>query len=195
MKARMPVGFYISALASISIFSLPCFAQNASYSTTRTTTAPATSNALASQQVRNSDTSTTAADTESSSWKQSAADATDNAQLAGKRAYNYTSRGIKDVTLEGRVQAVLRENKSTRNSDVHVTADNGIVTITGNVPSERKARKVQAIVASVYGVKAVNNNLNYPRTQGAATPPDADSMGVAHPAYSDTAPAEDAPAR
>jgi hypothetical protein len=49
------------------------------------------------------------------------------------------------------------------------------------------------MVASVYGVKAVYNELRYPRADLAATPPDADSTGVAHPAYSHDAPAERVP--
>ena len=77
---------------------------------------------------------------------------------------------------------------------MHVTADNGIVTLTGQVPSELNARRAQEVVASVYGVRVVNNDLNYPHSREAVTPPDADSTGVAHPAYSDTAPAENAPA-
>jgi hypothetical protein len=89
---------------------------------------------------------------------------------------------------------VLHENKSTRGSDVHVTADNGTVTLSGQVPSETRAQTVQEVVANVYGVKTVNNELIYPKNRGAVTPPDSDSTGVAHPAYSDLAPAERAPA-
>jgi hypothetical protein len=73
-------------------------------------------------------------------------------------------------------------------------ADNCTVTLSGRVPSERDARAVEQVVLNVYGVKAVSNNLTYPLNPGVVTPPDADSIGVTHPAYSDIAPAERAPA-
>jgi osmotically-inducible protein OsmY len=76
---------------------------------------------------------------------------------------------------------------------VHVTANQGIVTLTGQVPNERTARHARQMVASVYGVKAVYNELRYPHTDLAVTPRDADSTGVAHPAYSHEAPAERVP--
>jgi osmotically-inducible protein OsmY len=132
----------------------------------------------------------------SGSWQQSASQAAHDAEVAAEKAYNEVAREIQDVSLEGKVLAVLHENKATRGSAVHVTASDGVVTLTGQVPSERAARSVQEIAAGVYGVKAVLNNLNYPHDNvETATPPDADSTGVAHPAYSDTAPAEKVPAR
>jgi hyperosmotically inducible protein len=104
-------------------------------------------------------------------------------------------QNVNDFSLATKVQAVLHENKYTRSSDVHVTATNGVVTLTGQVPTEESARRAQEIVASIYGVKAVNNDLNYPhRKVERATPPDSVSTGVAHPPYSKTAPVESAPA-
>ncbi|MBV8054920.1 MAG: BON domain-containing protein [Deltaproteobacteria bacterium] len=100
---------------------------------------------------------------------------------------------MKDISLEARIKAVLQGNKSTRDSDVHIMADNGMVTLTGGAPSEQNAQYVQEVVASVDGVKAVNNDLNYPHSKGTIIPRDADSMGIVHPAYSDTAPAEYVP--
>ena len=90
---------------------------------------------------------------------------------------------------------MLHENKFTRDENVHVRADNGMVTLTGRVPSEHSAKRVEQVVASVYGVKTVKNQLSYPTDRGVVTPPDADSTGIARPAYSDTAPAEKAPSR
>jgi len=194
MKAGISVPLKISALSLITIFALPCFAQNSSYSGTTTTTAPANSNSSASGQAGTASTATMA-ENSGSSWRQSVSDAAHNAEVITENVYNQVARGVKDMSLEARINAVLHENKSTRGSDVHVTADNGVVTLTGNVPSERNAQRVQEVVASVYGVDAVNNDLNYPRSGGALTPPDADSMDIAHSAYSDIAPAENAPVR
>ena len=182
--------FSAPALVAGLIFAAPCFAQSSSFSSTTTTTVPANSNSAASDQPGTTTTTTE----NGSSWKESAGEAAHNAEVATERAYNHVARDVKDMSLEARIKVVLHENKSTRDSDVQVTADNGTVTLTGQVPSEQSARRVQEVVASVYGVSTVNNDLNYPHRREAATPPDADSTGVAHPAYSDTAPAENAPA-
>jgi hypothetical protein len=120
-------------------------------------------------------------------------DAVHNVELASEKAYDHVARDVKDLSLETRIRAMLHEDKYTRGLDVHVTANNGVVTLTGQAPSEQSARHVQQVAASVYGVKAVHNDLNYPRHNQRVTPRDADSMGVAHPAYSRTAPAESAP--
>jgi osmotically-inducible protein OsmY len=139
-------------------------------------------------------TMTDNSDTTAGSWQQSASEAVRNAKDATQKAYNQMAGTVRDFALEGRIMAVLHENKWTRDSDVQVTANNGIVTLRGKVPSERTADHVQEVVANVYGVTAIRNQMDYPRNRGAVTPPNADSTGVAHPAYSDTAPAENAPA-
>ena len=128
------------------------------------------------------------------SWQRSASDAVRDAELATEKAYNDLARNIQNVSLEAKIMAVLHENKATRASDVQVTADKGVVTLAGQVPSAQDAQRVQDVVASVYGVTAVNNHLQYHRERGPVTPRDADSTGIAHPAYSDIAPAEKAPA-
>ena len=192
MKPGIAVWFPVSALSIIIVFPIRSLAQRSSDSSTTTTTMPASDSTSASAQTGMTTTTNTTTEEGRSSWKQSASDAAHNAEIATEKAYNRAARDVKDISLEGRILAVLHENKSTRDSDVHVTADNGVVTLTGKVPSEQNARRVQEVVASVYGVKAVNNDLNYP--SGAVIPRDADSTGIAHPAYSDTAPAENAPA-
>jgi osmotically-inducible protein OsmY len=137
---------------------------------------------------------TTTTENSNGSWSQSAGEAVHNAEIATEKAYDRAARDVENLALEGRVEAVLNEHKSTRGSDVQVTADNGTVTLRGHVPSEGRAQTVQKLVADVYGVKGVNNQLNYPRNRDAVTPPDSDSTGMAHPAYSDLAPVERAPA-
>jgi osmotically-inducible protein OsmY len=194
MKAGIAVLLNISALSLITMSPLPCFAQGNSYSGTTTITAPVNSNSSASSQPETTTTTTTTTvENSGSSWRQSVRDAARNTEVATENVYNQVARNVKDISLEARIKAVLHEDKSTRDSDVHVTADDGIVTLTGVVPSEQNAQRVQEVVASIYGVEAVSNNLNYPHSGGVATPPDADSTGIVHPAYSDTAPAENAP--
>jgi osmotically-inducible protein OsmY len=195
MKAG--IASLLGSLVGMSIvLAGPSLAQTNSYSTA-TTTSPADNSSVASDQPgkpATTNTGTATTENSSTSWQQSASEAAHNAEVATEKAYNHVARDLKDISLQSRIEAVLHENKWTRDSEVHVTADNGIVTLKGQAASARSAQRVEQVVADVYGVKAVNNELNYPRGEGPVTPRDADSMGVAHPAYSDTAPAENAPA-
>jgi len=192
MKSRLAVFFRVFVPSLIAIFAIQSFVRSSSYCSTTITTAFANSDTSPSAQPGKPTTTATNTENSDDSWKESATDVAHDAEVAAKKAYNHLVHAVKDMSLEGRTKAVLYENKSTRDSDVHVAADNGTVTITGRVPSERAAKTVQEVVAGVYGVEAVNNELSHPHPKGAVTPPDADSMAVAHPAYSDTAPAENA---
>jgi hypothetical protein len=179
---NMRKALWVTAPALMAgLLALPAFAQSGSYNTS---TAPAGTAAAA----ENSTTTNTSAST-SNSLSNSA----DTAAADTQHAYHSVKHDVKDVALEGRVKAMLHEDKYTRGADVHVTANRGIVTLTGEVPNQRTASHARQMVASVYGVKAVYNELRYPRADLAATPPDADSTGVAHPAYSHDAPAERVP--
>jgi BON domain len=169
----------------VSLLALPAFAQSNSYNNT---TAPGDTAAASENSTASTMTNSTG-----NSWSNSAKNAANTAATDTEHAYHQVKRDVKDVALEGRVKAMLHEDKYTRGTDVHVTANQGIVTLTGQVPNKRTALHARQMVASVYGVRAVSNELRYPRSDLAATPPDADSTGVAHPAYSHAAPAERVP--
>jgi hypothetical protein len=195
MKAGIAVLAGIT-LPLITILAFPCLAQSSPYSSTTTSTALSNNNTSASDQSGTTTTTTTTPTTtenDGSSWEQSVSDAANQAKIAVVKTYNDVARDVSDISLEGRILAVLHEDKSTRDLDVHVMADNGVVTVTGVVPSERNAERVEEVVANVYGVKAVSNDLNYPRSRESIAPHD--STAKAHPAYSDTAPGENAPVR
>lgn len=185
-------------LPLITILAFPCLAKSGPYSSTTTTTALSNNNTSASDQSGTTTTTTTTPTTtenDGSSWEQSVSDAANQAKTAIVKTYSDVARDVRDISLDGKILAVLHENKSTRDLDVHVMADNGVVTLTGVVPSERNAERVEEVVANVYGVKAVSNDLNYPRSRESIAPPDANSTAKAHPAYSDTAAGENAPVR
>ena len=190
MKTRRAGWIIASALIASLIFATRGFTQSGLY--------PDSTTATPAAGIPSKTTSTVSDVDRASSWQDSLNDAVHNlndaahnVELASEKAYDHVARDVKDVSLETRIRAMLHESKYTRGSDVHVTANNGVVTLTGQVPSKQSARHVGEVVASVDGVKAVHNDLNYPRQ--VVTPRDADSMGVAHPAYSRTAPAESAP--
>jgi osmotically-inducible protein OsmY len=184
MKAGIVALF--SALSLTASFAFLCFAQSNSYSSTKTTTTSTNSNmSLSGQPGTAATTASTSTENSANSWQRSINDAVNNAETVTEKAYNEVAGDVRDLSLVARIKAVLHENKSTRDSDVHVTADNGIVTITGSVPSEHNAQRVCEVVASVYGVKAVNNNLDYPHNRGFATSGEADSAGTTQSAHND----------
>jgi osmotically-inducible protein OsmY len=186
MKAGMVALF--SAVGLTATFALPCFAQSSSNGSITTATASANRNmSLPAQPGTATNTAGTSAEDSANSWQQSINDAARNAAAVTEKTYNEVADDVKDFSLAARVKAVLHENKSTRDFDVHVTADNGIITITGSVPSEHNAQRVQEVVAGVYGVKVATNHLDYPHTGGIAASREADSAGIAHPAHSDDA--------
>jgi osmotically-inducible protein OsmY len=185
------LGIGFGFVVTLTAATIPRLAWSNSYSNTTTTAVSSSDGTSLSDQSGNNATQT---EDNGASWQQSATDAAHQAENATEKAYNRVAQDVKDISLEARITAVLHENKSTRDYDVRATADKGTVTLTGVVSSPQDAQHVQDVVASVYGVKAVNNELGYPHSQRRAIPPDADSTGVSHPAYSDTAPAENAPA-
>jgi osmotically-inducible protein OsmY len=168
------------------LLALPAFAQTDSYNNTK---APAGTAAA----PENPTTASTTTNSTGNSLTNSAENAANAVATDTEHAYHQVKHDVKDAALEARVKAMLHEDKYTRGTDVHVTANRGIVTLTGQVPSQRTAWHARQMVASVYGVRAVYNELRYPRADLAVTPRDADSTGIAHPAYSREAPAERVP--
>ena len=192
MKAGIAGWLAISALNMGLIFAVACYAQDNSYSTT--TGPPVSSDTATSGRPGTTTTNTTTGIDASHSWQQTATDTFHKVAVATESEYDHLASEVKDISLEARITTVLHENKATRGADVQVMAANGIATLTGRVPSEQDARRVQDVVASVYGVRAVNSDLNYPHNKQAISPSDAASTAVSH-AYSDTAPVENAPDR
>lgn len=113
-------------------------------------------------------------------------------------AYHTAKRDAKDLAMEAKVKMLLHEMKGIDASDVHVTANSGIVTLRGQVASLDSAVHAQNSISRLEGVKSVRNYLTYPantaeRDTDKTVPNDSVSTGVAHPAYRDTAPAERTP--
>jgi len=188
-------------MLAVFMFATPCFAQNNLPEGGLATRITVNGDTTAGDQstMTSSPTGTRASAATSgngaANWERSATETARNIEIATEKAYEDMKQNVSDLSLAAKVQAVLHENKYTRSSDVHATANNGIVTLTGQVPSQESARRVEEIVANIYGVKAVTNDLNYPeRSVQPATPPDSVSTGVARPPYSKTAPVESAPA-
>jgi osmotically-inducible protein OsmY len=63
-----------------------------------------------------------------------------------------------DKTIDDRVEARIKADSSLKKHSIVVTVDNGVVTLTGVVPTAEDSAKA-ARLANVTGVTRVNNNL------------------------------------
>jgi len=76
--------------------------------------------------------------------------------------YKMTEASLKafyDFKLASRVWASLAKDRHTRSAAVYVSADNGIVSITGNVTSEKTVDAVIQLARGVKGVMNVKNDI------------------------------------
>jgi len=63
-----------------------------------------------------------------------------------------------DSTIDDQVESRIRSDASLKKHSIVVTVDDGVVTLTGTVPTEGESAKA-ARLANVSGVTRVNNNL------------------------------------
>jgi len=79
-------------------------------------------------------------------------------QLTEREDFQPTAASLKalqDLTLQSRVSAALLKDSRTREGDLKVAADDGIVTITGAAPPG-VAEAVPLVVNQLHGVKGVH---------------------------------------
>jgi hyperosmotically inducible protein len=69
---------------------------------------------------------------------------------------------VSDAALTAEVKARLLEQDDVKLSDVHVTTTNGVVTLTGHVPSGKAKSLALAQASSVEGVKSIDNQIVAP---------------------------------
>ena len=81
---------------------------------------------------------------------------------SAEHAVHGTADQMSDATLTTKVKSALLSNERTRRYSIHVESDHGTVTIDGAVKSRAKAKYVASVVASVSGVRTVQNKLTWP---------------------------------
>ncbi|MBF6571375.1 MAG: BON domain-containing protein [Candidatus Binataceae bacterium] len=87
-----------------------------------------------------------------------------NTSTAVKHAYHASVDQMSDATLTTKVKAALVNDHRAHAFSIHVESDHGMVTIDGAVASSANARHIQKVVASVHGVRGVDNKLTWPRS-------------------------------
>lgn len=80
-------------------------------------------------------------------------DQNSNGQAASAQQYMSDSK----ITLA--VKAKLLADKDIKSTDISVTTENGVVTLTGTVPDAMQKDKAAKIAQDAEGVKSVVNNL------------------------------------
>ena len=68
-------------------------------------------------------------------------------------------QAVSDSGLTAKIKGKLMEDEMTRFSDVSVTTNNGVVTLTGSVPDQEALKQVLSVARSASGVSRVENVL------------------------------------
>jgi osmotically-inducible protein OsmY len=89
---------------------------------------------------------------------------------------------VSDATTTATVKSKLLWNRNTDGLDIHVSTEDGVVTLTGNVDSDASRQLAERLTANTEGVEQVQNRL----TVAAADAPRRDGDRTAGEAVSDT---------
>jgi hyperosmotically inducible periplasmic protein len=84
-----------------------------------------------------------------------------SAQSAAKHHYNSPAERAEDDLLIVKVKAAIADEGLADESPMTVDADHGRVTLTGVLASREDVQRAVGLVASIDGVKSVNNRLTW----------------------------------
>jgi osmotically-inducible protein OsmY len=80
--------------------------------------------------------------------------------------YHGTKTGVKDTAITAKVKSALLSDKETKGYSIRVgTHGNGIVELSGDVPSRAVAHHAAEIAQNVSGVRTVRNDLSVRRNE------------------------------
>ncbi len=78
-----------------------------------------------------------------------------------KHLYHAAKAEVSDATLTTKVKTALLEDKATKPYTIHVSSDQGTVTLKGEVGSPEAAAAAKRVAENVSGVRGVNNELTW----------------------------------
>jgi BON domain len=119
-----------------------------------------------------------------SSIRDSAANAGSAVENGARTAYH----GVKSSAITAEAKAALLKDAQTRHTTIHVSTTDGIVTLSGRVPTRTTAEHAAEVVARQDGVKGVRNRLKLSNHSSDENAPSA--MHEQAPAPSAPAPTE-----
>ena len=86
----------------------------------------------------------------------SAPDSTDSSASVGA--------AMSDTAITGQVKTKFATDHRLKGSDVSVTTNNGVVTLTGSAPNSTAKDAAESLASNVSGVRSVNNQIDAPST-------------------------------
>lgn len=99
--------------------------------------------------------------------------AEDNSVEAGaKEMYHGVKADVKDTAITTKIKTALDTNPITKSYTIHVDTDNGIVTLTGDVPNSSVSSEAAKVARNTEHVKSVRNDL---KVQNASNPSNSSS--------------------
>jgi hyperosmotically inducible protein len=78
-----------------------------------------------------------------------------------KHMYHAAKDEVSDAALTTKVKTALLEDKATKPYTIHVSSNQGTVTLSGDVDSPRAAAAAKHIAENVSGVESVRNELTW----------------------------------
>jgi len=84
----------------------------------------------------------------------SAPDSTDSSASVGA--------AVSDIAITGQVKTKFATDHRLKGSDVSVTTNNGVVTLTGSAPNSTAKDAAESLASNVSGVRSVNNQIDAP---------------------------------
>ena len=79
--------------------------------------------------------------------------------LAGCDSGLWDEESARDDAITTQVRVALLRDRTIASTDIHVETDHGQITLSGSVPTEYDARRVQAIARAIEGAKRVFSKL------------------------------------
>ena len=101
------------------------------------------------------------------------AHAQDNSIEGGaKEMYHGAKADVKDAAITTKIKTALDTNPITKSYTIHVDTDNGVVTLSGDVPNSSVSSEAAKVARNTEHVKSVRNDL---KVQNASNPSNSSS--------------------
>jgi hyperosmotically inducible protein len=89
-----------------------------------------------------------------------------NTDTAANGGSNSFTTALKDTDITAKVKYALHEDNTTSGANIHVTTNNGVVTLTGQVQKHREAAEAVKAAKSTEGVRDVVNQIEVRNANG-----------------------------
>jgi hyperosmotically inducible protein len=80
-------------------------------------------------------------------------------ESGAKEMYHGAKADVKDTGITTKIKTALDTDPITKASTIHVDTENGVVTLSGDVPSMAVSNQAMKIAQNTKHVESVNNNL------------------------------------